>query len=136
MDEIKPTSSFACILAFCASLFGGAPADEGMEYAPPPHSMEQVLEGTWTNEAREDCSIHLSFQIGHDGYLEFDLKSSEADYGGLANLSYPSIFLGDVTSALYDSESKAIILNNEPRDERPVPFPECLPERLIPLKKE
>lgn len=138
MDVYAPLKPFACVLAFCASLFGGGPAgpstDQERPLPPAPATLQEQYAGTWKQNGDSNCEIQLEVLASEDGTMRFRLQSSRATYAGQAEATDYWLHLGDITSANYDASVQVLILRNAAEGEEGAPLAEC-PEEVIVLER-
>ncbi|MBU41721.1 MAG: hypothetical protein CMN76_00760 [Spirochaetaceae bacterium] len=135
MDVVAPLKPFACVLAFCASIFGGGPESDRETALPPaPESVQEQYIGSWQQGSDSQCSISLRVEQGHDSKLIYELKGKETSYQGLAEATDFWIYLGDVTSANYDASVPVLVLRNQSEGTDRAPIAEC-PEDIVVLER-
>ena len=121
---------FGCILAFCASIFGGGPqSDRETPLAPQPVSLDQRYIGDWKQGDDSQCEISLQIEESAKGIV-YHLKSGNTEHKGKAEPTENWIYLGDVASANYDASTGVLILRNE-KGRGKQALPECNEDVIV-----
>lgn len=135
MDVYAPLKPFACVLAFCASLFGGGPTgpttDQERPLPPAPDTLQEQYSGVWKQDKESKCEIQLEVLASEDGTLRFRLQSSKSSYAGQAEATDYWLHLGEITSANYDASTQVLILRNAAEGEDGAPLPECHEDVIV-----